>query len=101
MRLAEVSEVRHSSGARWCRWILLGPWLPRFPTFGLFLRLLLLWWACLGYKMRMACGFVLVLTGFWFAPPAFVTVVGYFGLQNVGEVYGSRRTYGCVLRLAM
>lgn len=26
---------------------------------------------------------------------------GLFGLQNVGEVYGSRRTYGCVLRLAM
>lgn len=38
---------------------------------------------------------------FWLVPPAFVTVVGYFGLQNVGEVYGSRRTYGCVLRLAM
>lgn len=66
---------------------------------------------------------------FWLVPPAFVTVVGLFGLQNadgvwvctgsdwflvrssgfcyrgglqnVGEVYGSRRTYGCVLRLAM
>ena len=70
MRLAEVSEVRYSSGARECRWILLGPWLPRFPDF-------------------------------WLVPPAFVTVVGYFGLQNVGEVYGLRRTYGCVLRLAM